>query len=484
MPNSAEPLNSQLRSLPGLSADGEVARFLAGAAVRDELRRWCRISLASHHLIAVARSLRQVLGASVVEMRELGVPTDLLDRFPDWRRGTRKGFRPRRLNLTPMPVGAADPMGSIRLQLSPAGVTIPHAMQLLRCLLRTTDPAVEIAVVVRPGAHLADLHRVVEIFGRQHSRRVRFAELETATTFAQDNARGMRDSSGDPVLLIPRDFGQSTGRSQDALTEATASQALEVRVVRSALHWDGGNILHTSEFALIGVDTLRENMARLGLSRSEVVRIFEAELGVRVHVIGDLRTSRWDASGQALARSGQADFHIDLDVALLGVFGKRRKPTAIIADPVRGLELLPAVLSHRPLVARGFLGPRRTLEVIANQYDEHAHVRHPKLLGYCALLEKLGFRVIGVPDLRVAQEENVFSRANLDFSYCNLLPGLNRGRPSVHYLPWGIHALDGAADEQFRAAGVMPIRVARSGDLANEFMQLRGGLHCLCGPWR
>jgi len=89
-----------------------------------------------------------------------------------------------------------------------------------------------------------------------------------------------------------------------------------------------------------------------------------------------------------------------------------------------------------------------------------------------------------MPDLRVSRLEAVFTTANLDFSYCNVLPGLHRGRPAVHYLPWGIRALDATADERLGAAGVTPVRVRARGDLANELVKLCGGLHCLCRPWR
>ena len=68
-----------------------------------------------------------------------------------------------------------------------------------------------------------------------------------------------------------------------------------------------------------------------------------------------------------------------------------------------------------------------------------------------------------------------------EFVYCNVLPGLTRGRPAVHYLPWGVPALDTAAVRGLRAASVQPVRVARSSYLATAMMRRAAGLRCFCG---
>jgi len=70
-----------------------------------------------------------------------------------------------------------------------------------------------------------------------------------------------------------------------------------------------------------------------------------------------------------------------------------------------------------------------------------------------------------------------------DFVYCNVLPGLNRGRESVHYTPWGVPRLDAAAERAFRSAGVRPVRVTRSGYLATAMMDQSAGLRCFCGTF-
>jgi hypothetical protein len=151
------------------------------------------------------------------------------------------------------------------------------------------------------------------------------------------------------------------------------------------------------------------------------------------------------------------------------------------ADPARGLDLLPAVLARRSLYANHFLSSQRAQEVVRAGYDAYARERHPKLLAYSAVLEKCGYRVVGVPDLRINPEENLFRQVNLDFSYCNVLPGLRRGRPTVHYLPSGIRRLDEEAARKMRQTGADTVPVS-SPRIANLLMSLSGGLHCFCGP--
>ena len=84
-----------------------------------------------------------------------------------------------------------------------------------------------------------------------------------------------------------------------------------------------------------------------------------------------------------------------------------------------------------------------------------------------------------MPDLRIDPLENVFASTNLDFGYCNILPGIRDGRPAAHYLPWGIPALDKAAARCFQDAGLEPVRIATP-RVANALMRLHGG-HCFCG---
>lgn len=434
------------------------------------------------HVTAVAGALRRATGATESELGDLGIPVDVLACFPGWRSGSRS-FKPPRLGLSLAPAGASEPLQGIRLQLSPRSSEIPGAFKLLRGLLRVTEPTVQFALVVQPHANLSDVARVIATFGDRHRSRVRLAEIPTSTTFARDNALSMRQADGTPVLLIPRDFATGTHRNADALSVDQASEALGIRIVRSMLWWEGGNILHDRHACMIGADTVRQNIARLGLSAEQVLRAFAAELGTQVHVLGNLSESHWDDDHDRCARSGQASFHIDLDVALLGRFGRRRKPTALIADPARGLDHLAATLRNTRLIAGSFLPRAQALSNIEDQYEDYARVRQSMLFAYCDALEALGYRVVGMPDLRMPEGARALTSANTHFSYCNVVACACRGRPTVYYLPWGIRSIDEAAREQYARAGVTAIPAVRGGELANHFMQLDGGLHCLCGPW-
>ncbi len=476
--------NDLLRELDAVLRESGVQPLpllIAHAHVLERLRRWCRRALAHHHLVALASHLVERIGADLPGLEALGVPTDILQLFPGWRHRSRKGFRPSGLGLRPPPAGAAEPIGILRLQLSPAAGTIPYALTLLRDLIRRVDPSVRFVVVVEPGADLRALRRLVrQFFSASAHHRVRFVELRSVSVFAQDNARPARDSDGRPALLIPRAFGRGSTREEDELAPAEAERALGLPIVRSRLVWQGGNIVHDNRQCLVGVDTVAENMVRFGLTAAETRALLSADLGVEITTIGDVRRAKFDHIKEMMVPSGQAAFHIDLDVALLGQFGRRRRPCALVADPVRGLDALRSVLARRSLFTGGFLPAMRAKEFVRAEYEAHARQRYRRLLGYAATLERLGYQIVGMPDLRIDPAENVFASTNLDFGYCNILPGLRHGRPAVHYLPWGIPALDLAAAARFRAAGVQPVRVGTPA-VANALMRLQGGLHCFCG---
>ena len=82
---------------------------------------------------------------------------------------------------------------------------------------------------------------------------------------------------------------------------------------------------------MVGADTITENVGRLGLTPAEVVRLLAAELGHEVVVLGTPR-GRFDHDLNRVEPSGQASYHVDLDVALLGRDGDGRR-TALVADP-------------------------------------------------------------------------------------------------------------------------------------------------------
>jgi hypothetical protein len=473
-------LDIALANKPRVSLSG----LLRGAEQLRRLKQWCRSALASAHLTEVAALLVRRLDASDDDLRAVGLPVDLLRLFPGWRAGVRAGFHAPDLGLRPAPLGAGEPLGELRLHLAPSSESASLALILLRDLLKVTDPTVSFSVVVQPGANIDGLQRLVGSFDADASSRVRFVEGVTSTIFSQDNALPALRHDGESVLLLPREFLRGTTRAEDELTLEAAESMFGVPVVTSRLNWQGGNLVGDGERYFVGVDTVGENMARFGLSSEEVLEVLAADLGAPVTPLGDLSAVRFDPGTGTVVTSGQAEYHLDLDLALLGRFGRKRKPRALVSDPALGIELLPRVLARRALVTGHFVPPAEARELIEAEVLGFAVKRHPRLLEYAATLEGLGYRVVGLPDVRVEASENLFATVNLSFGYGNVLPGLHRGRPAVYYLPFGLTDLDRAAVECYRKAGVTPVAVTRHARVANGLMMLRAGLRCFCGRVR
>ena len=370
-------------------------------------------------------------------------------------------------------------MGRMRVHLAFDSEAVPLVLPLLRSLDEQLDAESIITVGVEPGPAAAELRRLAAIAVRRR-RRVRFAVVRSATTFARDHALAARSARGKPVLLVPRGFRPERGHAEAALDARRARSALDARIVRSAVYWQGGNILVDGHRCLVGADLVRENVARLGLTASEVLATLEAEFGAPVHVLGRVSDATFDAARERMRRSGQASYHIDLDVCLLGVIG-RGPPVALLSDPDLGLPLLGRVLadpSVRDVHGLGADGQR----LLAREYRRVAAVRRPLLARYRRQLERLGYRVVGVPELRLERSHHVVGVDPLDATYCNALPALHRGRPALYYVPWGVPALDAAAERAMKRAGVLPVALTTSAPLARGMMRLSAGLHCFCGP--
>ncbi|MFI5311380.1 MAG: hypothetical protein ACHQQ3_09120 [Gemmatimonadales bacterium] len=154
-----------------------------------------------------------------------------------------------------------------------------------------------------------------------------------------------RSAHGRPLLLAPRGFRPERGHADVALDVRGARKAIGARISLSSLFWQGGNILVDGHRCLVGADVVRENIARLGLTRDEVLATLAAEFGTPVHVLGHVSRATFDSARDRLGRSGQASYHLDLDVCPLGIIG-RGPPIVLLADPDLGLPLLPRVLAH------------------------------------------------------------------------------------------------------------------------------------------
>jgi hypothetical protein len=292
--------------------------------------------------VAVAGALHDELGLGLAGLRALRLPVDLLEAFPHWRRGSNAGFAPRALGLALVPARAARPLGAIRLQVSTAWGGTGITLGLLRDLRQRLDRSVRLIVLVDPESDAVQLRRLAGAsLGRR--RGVRFVRLAFGTIYARDSAVAARDAVGRRTLLVPRALRTAAASDASPLDARAARRLLGTRVVRSRLYWHGGNMLFDGECLVVGADTIAENVSRLGLTETEVRSLLRAELGHEAIVLGET-AGRFDHDGNRIVASGQASYHIDLDVALLGRTARAERPTALVADPRLGL----AHLAGRP----------------------------------------------------------------------------------------------------------------------------------------
>ena len=448
----------------------------------NELKQLCKLALLENHLTKLCFYMLNEYKTSLEMQKELGIPVDLLRFFPNWENGSNKGFNAEKTGYKLTPSGVSKLIPALRLQLSPSSHTVPIALKLIRDLINTLDPKTHLYIVAEPNAHISNLEKLIFEFNHiNKNTNIHFAELPSITVFAQDNARAVIDNNGNPILLLPRSFSDNKSRKLDEIYEEQAVKELGRTVYQSSLYFEGGNIVYDDNYCMIGVDTITENICRLGLTKQEVIDIFEAEFGKKIIPIGNFSESKFSISKYGIKKSGQPSFHIDLDISLLGKYSKKKLPRAIIADPSRGLDFLDEVLKINGLFSDSYLPKKRIKEIIESEYDSFARIQHPKLYKIYEQLTDLGYKVIGLPDLKIDPFNNVYKNINYNFGYCNVLPGLHNSYPAVYYLPWGIKAMDSYVDDILIKEGIKPIRVSKSYTLANDLMMLFGGLRCACG---
>jgi hypothetical protein len=442
-----------------------------------------RQALGRTHLVELAAVFSRELHLGPEELRALRLPVDLLDAFPHWRSGSTEGFHLPRARLALAAEAAERPIPALRVHVAPFTGDTPIVLSLLADLDRRLDPATQVMTLVDADTNPLEIRRLARAaVGR--SGRVRFVGADFGTIFARDNAMAAADARGRPVLIVPRTLRTPLERDARPLDIRATERLLGVRVVRSRLHWQGGNVLFDGDTRAVGADTVAENATRLGLAPREVTAIFAAELGHEVTVLGDPARGRFDDERNGMRASGQASYHLDLAVALRGRT-RAHGPAALVADLQAGLDFLPAVLRHTVHGAPPYLATTRGRSLLAAEYRLTARQRTPMLTSYADALTRRGYRVVRVPQLQTrGTQAGPGGLPGRDVVYCNVLPGLNRGTPAVHYTPWGIPSLDAAAAAAFRAAGVRPVPVSRSGYLASAMMDRASGLRCFCGTLR
>ncbi|MCB0328960.1 MAG: hypothetical protein KDD70_04835 [Bdellovibrionales bacterium] len=466
-------LNSGERGIP-FSTLARASHFL------DELRMWGIDALSRAHLVEVCAQLHGQLGLTVEQMGSIGIPADLLEFFPGWRDGVSDGFAPRRPGYQLTTSAAGCPMSVLRLQLSPFSVTVSAALLLLKRLLECLDEDVHFHVAIEPEGNVEEFESIVSTFHSSANNRVQFFRLRTASIFAQDNARGIIAQDGNPAILLPRGFRASRARANDELHAQKSDLLFGFTPYVSQLYWEGGNILSDGHNIFVGADAITENMVRLGLTEAEVRQLFCAEFDGALHFLGRVHRDHFISSDKQIGNTGQASFHLDLDLSLLGAVGDDGGRKALLASPELGLQVADEVLNEKRMVAEHYLSERDAAVKIRSDYREYADRRLPALQEYRELLQSLEYEVVEVPDLRMDPSRNLFSTRNLDLNYCNILPGLVKGVPSIVYLPYGLPVIDQLASSAYRKAGCHPVPLSQFGRLANLLMLFRGGLRCSC----
>lgn len=470
-----------LRSELGATAPRRAVRHASTVA---GLLSLVRRALDHTHLVHVAAVLTRELHLGLDELRALRFPVDLLETFPCWRSGSTAAFQPPSRRLTLAPESADRRIPALRVHVAPYTGVTPIVLSLLGDLDRRLDPSTRVTALVDSDSRPVEIRRLARgAVGT--SRRVRFVGVDFGTIFARDNAMAAEDARARPVLIVPRMLRTPLDADARPLDVRATERHLGVRVAKSRLYWQGGNVLFDGTTLAVGADTIAENVTRLGLAPGEVTAMLAAEFGHEVTVLGDPSSSRFDREHNRMRRSGQASYHLDLDVVLLGRTRADRL-TALVADLRAGLAFLPAVLQRRPVPgAPPYLATARGKSLLADEYRLTARLRSPILAAYAEVLVRRGYRVIRVPQLQTrGTQEGPGGLPGQDLAYCNVLPGLSRGRPAVYYLPWGIAPLDAAAAQAFRQAQVRPVSVSRTPYLASAMMDRAAGLRCFCGTLR
>jgi hypothetical protein len=452
----------------------------------SELSKDVRRRLRKEHLTHVYSDVvRRTSNLDERDLETLGFAPNILSCFGRPTDPNSFQYKPTVSGFQLLPESAKHSVRHLRLQMPDSGESVAIGLKLLRDLLLALDPAITFTVIVKPGVNRNRMASLIRSWGAEPTR-VSLVEHACETLFAQDNGKTGILPDGTTALMLPRAANRS--RNGDTLSPEKLSDLLGLPILSSKLYWEGGNVLYDGHTCLIGAQTIANNVTRFGLSEQQVKEAFKLEFGAKVLVMGDMKSAlesarAHDENGNAdSSETGQADFHIDLDLCVLGqVAAGSRRPVVAIADPLLGAKYRSSILRRQELFEHHFL-PAKDMQYYFRQILQATIERRvPLLEGYAKTLKAAGYALIGVPDIRLAPELNYLARVNMSFNYCNVLPaGHHSGRPVVYLFHYGIPTLDKAADKVYRSCGLKPLPISSDVTTAHELLMLRGGLHCLC----
>ncbi|MCC0042715.1 MAG: hypothetical protein H6880_11120 [Rhodobiaceae bacterium] len=279
----------------------------------------------------------------------------------------------------------------------------------------------------------------------------------------------------DPFVVIegPHSRGlllsASFERADDDLMARAIGAAMDMPLRRSALAFEGGNIVADERWIYLGANTVRYNALRLGESDREIARRFAAELGGPVLVVGSLP---------------QPVAHIDMMLTPLGeghlvvadlALGARLARAALASDPAAvarfestledrfdesagGLRspaepavLPPGLMGATARVARGDRSTEAYLDALAASLRERGFTvsRMPILFAVDAVAGEGGPPPAGAP--LTADYRGVLGYPML--TYNNVLVEHRDDEPVVYLPQYGLEALDAAGREAWEALG-------------------------------
>jgi len=313
------------------------------------------------------------------------------------------------------------------------------------------------------------------IAGKRQPERLRLVDLPRQSAFTiwpQDPFLVLESEDGRRVLLASNGFE----RADDRLLPRSVAKQFGLRVRTSKLTFEGGNIVPGKQRAFVGANTIRLNALRLKIPDTEVVRIFQREIGRRILVLGPLP---------------QPVGHIDMAITAIS------DREVIVADPRWGASLAMRELRQHPETVRTF---ERTCR---DQFFGNPHVkqvfdrtgkpiRPPKVLGQtrkaaadsiaiapqldnlAAELRHWGYEVHRMPFLfcreappPASRKPNRKSRPVPSspkpgypcLTYNNVLTESVPGRRTVYLPRYGWKALDDAAAEAWKRLGYQIVPV-------------------------
>lgn len=296
--------------------------------------------------------------------------------------------------------------------------------------------------VVAEGLGVQALQGLVAEWGYQervhvypfHVRSTAEVMYEPMTMWARDGSVLCRSAEGREVLLLPRSFrgdGQVDPSVNRLVVQGTGAAPAFLRGVvdvrRSTLFFEGGDVVASPRFVLVGWESVARTMASLKLDRAGAVARFEAELGRPVVVV-----------------EPQPDFHVDLGFTFL------REDLVAVADPGATLLQVERMPELAPMV-------EITREKdVASRYDRA-----------CSRLVEAGLKVVRLPGLCGRGLVTPY------FTYNNVLFDGSR----VYMPVYGLPVLDDAARAVYRQHGFEVVDMAS----ARQSTLLWGALRCATG---